>query len=196
MPRVQRSVTCASCRGLPGVQGARPLSAGQPGLYSDSFLRNNQHVSHGATWIPYPFIIYIFCNLGFQFVYRIVLGSSKRAKEEICIAELRAVQRPPVSAFSARDTRFPPTGPPPLHVPLSVQLEQNTLICRNLVMPLASGKCFFDGEISFSRLCFICGNAGVNDLNSHGKVDRQAERAPGLGAAALQGFPWRGRSEV
>ncbi|KAF6271572.1 hypothetical protein mRhiFer1_009668 [Rhinolophus ferrumequinum] len=110
MPRVQRSVTCASCQGLPGVQGARPLSAGRPGLYSDSFLRNNR-VSHGATWIPYPFTIYIFCNLGFQFVYRIVLGSSKRAKEEICIAELRAVQRPPVSAFSARDTRSPHRPP-------------------------------------------------------------------------------------
>lgn len=60
-------------------------------------------------------------------------------------------------------------------------------------MPLASGKRFFDGEISFSCLCFICGNERVNDLNSHGKADLQAEWAPGLGAAVLQGFPWCGR---
>lgn len=43
-------------------------------------------------------------------------------------------------------------------------------------MPLASGKCFFDGEfeISFSCLCFICGNGRVSDLSSHGKADTQA----------------------
>lgn len=62
------------------------------------FVCKNQSVSHWATWIPYPFIIYIFCNLEFQFVYRIVLGSSKRAKEEICIAELKAEPRPSVQA--------------------------------------------------------------------------------------------------
>lgn len=58
------------------------------------FVCKNPSVSHWATWIPCPFIIYIFCNLDFQFVYRIVLGSSKRAKEEICIAELKAEPRP------------------------------------------------------------------------------------------------------
>lgn len=78
-------------------------------------LHKNQHVSHGATWISYPFIIYIFCNLDFQFVYRIVLGSSKRAKEEICIAELRAVQRLPMSSFSARDIQFPCSAPSSPH---------------------------------------------------------------------------------
>lgn len=36
-----------------------------------------------------------FLQLGFP-VYRLVLGSSKRAKEEIGIAELRAAQRPSV----------------------------------------------------------------------------------------------------
>lgn len=51
--------------------------------------------------IPYPFIIYIFCNSDFQFVYRIVLGSSKRAKEEICNAELKAEQRPSMTAKRA-----------------------------------------------------------------------------------------------
>lgn len=40
----------------------------------------------------------------------------------------------------------------------------------------------------FSCLCFICGNEGVNDLNSHGKANLQAGRAPGLGAAALRGL--------
>lgn len=31
-------------------------------------------------------------------------------------------------------------------------------------MPLASGKCFFDGEFeTFSCLCFICGKESVND---------------------------------
>lgn len=155
--------------------------SGEQGLCSD-LLCKNQHVSHGATWVPYPFIIYTFCNLDFQFVYRIVLGSSKRAKEEICIAELRAVQRPPLSSFSARDTGFPPAVPPLPHIPLSVQLEQNTLICRNLVMPLASGKCFFDGEISFSCLCFICGNERVNDL----AMARQIYRQSGLRAWRLR----------
>ncbi|KAF7463518.1 Hypothetical predicted protein [Marmota monax] len=62
------------------------------------FVCKNQSVSHWATWVPYPFIIYIFCNLDFQFVYRIVLGSSKRAKEEICIAELKAEPRPSAKA--------------------------------------------------------------------------------------------------
>lgn len=56
------------------------------------------------------------------------------------------------------NTRVPsPTLPalvlPPPCVPLSVQLEQDALIFRNLVMPLASGKCFFDGE--FMRLLFL-----------------------------------------
>lgn len=42
---------------------------------------------------------------------------------------------------------------PPPHVPLRVQLEQDALIFRNLAMPLASGKCFFDGE--FMRFLFL-----------------------------------------
>lgn len=115
----------------------------------------------GLEWIPYPFIISIFCNLGFQFVYRIVLGSSKRAKEEICIAELRAAEAVrehgavgTLQASPPEDTQGPfPAALPPPHVPLSVQLEQNTLIFRNLVMPLASGKRFFDGE--FMRFLFL-----------------------------------------
>lgn len=109
------------------------------------------------------FFFFFFCNLGFQFVYRVVLGSSKRAKEEICIAELRAVQRPSVNTEQWELSRLlrprTPKVPslqrshPPPHVPLSVQLELNTLIFRNLVMPLASGKRFFDGE--FMRFLFL-----------------------------------------
>lgn len=94
-----------------------------------------------------------FLQLGFP-VYRIVLGSSKRAKEEICIAELRAVQRPSVNAEQQENTLVPfPAVLPPPRAPLSVRLEQDTLILRNLVMPLASGKRFFDGE--FMRFLFL-----------------------------------------
>lgn len=53
------------------------------------------HIGLSRFLIP---VLYIFGNLGFQFVYRVVLGSSRRAKEEICIAELEAEQRPPVMA--------------------------------------------------------------------------------------------------
>lgn len=42
---------------------------------------------------------------------------------------------------------------PSPHVPLRVQLEQDALIFRNLAMPLASGKRFFDGE--FMRFLFL-----------------------------------------
>lgn len=62
-------------------------------------------------------------------------------------------------------------------------------------MPLASGKCFFDGEFetSFSCLCFICGKERVNDLNSHGKVDPLpgCVRVGQSMLRVLQGFPGR-----
>lgn len=47
----------------------------------------------------------------------------------------------------------PPLPCPSSRVPLSVPLEQDTLLLRNLVMPLASGKRFFDGE--FMRFLFL-----------------------------------------
>lgn len=48
-----------------------------------------------------------FLQLGFPVcLQNIVLGSSKRAKEEICIAELRAAQRPPVNTEQWELSRF------------------------------------------------------------------------------------------
>lgn len=65
--------------------------------------------------------INFFFNLGFQFVYRIVVGGSKRAKEEICIAEPRASEATrehrsrELQASLPEDTRVPPRchAPPP-----------------------------------------------------------------------------------
>lgn len=58
--------------------------------------------------------INFFFNLGFQFVYRIVVGGSERAKEEICIAEPRASEATrehrsrELQASLPEDTRVPP----------------------------------------------------------------------------------------
>lgn len=136
--------------------------------------------------------INFFFNLGFQFVYRIVVGSSKRAKEEICIAELRASEATrehrsrELQAPLPEDTRVPPPCHAPRPRPLSVQLEQNSLIFRNLVMPLASGKRFFDGEFEISFcLCFICGEGRVSGSPSRSWAER-------LWGRGLQGCPRHG----
>lgn len=86
-----------------------------------------------------------FLQIGFP-VYRLVLGSSKRAKEEIGIAELRAAQRPSIRE-QWEDTRCPFPLCPHLPAPPSLRPEQDALLLRNLAMPLASGKRFFDGEL-------------------------------------------------
>lgn len=71
--------------------------ASRPGLCLTFFFFNrktNTCVTWGQVESLSLYYIY-FLQLGFP-VYRLVLGSSKRAKEEIGIAELRAAQRPSV----------------------------------------------------------------------------------------------------
>lgn len=77
----------------PSISRSKASELLSPASALTPFVRESQSVSHWAMWVPFPFIIDIFCNLDLQFVYRIVLGSSKRAKEEICIAELQAEPR-------------------------------------------------------------------------------------------------------
>lgn len=85
-------------RGCPAAQGARLRLASQPARPLLDFFFFNRKTNTCVTWgqVESLSLYYIyFLQLGFP-VYRLVLGSSKRAKEEIGIAELRAAQRPSV----------------------------------------------------------------------------------------------------